>query len=412
MNAALAAQQERRLEMAARLYLEVLARVPDQPDALHMLGVIRFEEDKPREALSLILRALELTQWQYPSYRHNLGLALASANRHANDELIVRARARYRQRSTQSHSSAAMTPRISVVVPCHDHAEFIESALRSVYAQSYRNLELIVIDDGSADDSAARAQRVLLESPFPYRLIVRENRGAASTINEGVALSTGDYINVLNSDDLFFPDRLQTMADAVVAVGAHWGFSAVSLIDAQGEPIDTLRNARAYAISCAVWSVPYRETVGFALLSNNAAVSTGNLFAARTFIDDVGGFRDLRYNHDWDFCLRALRLDEPVFVARETYGYRLHGSNTIDESERRARSEANQVLEEYCAWAFNTTDGGSQVAPSVGNWGTTFTTTLLESGMAEVIGLSHLRRLANETLAGMVADARDESTPT
>ncbi len=399
MNAALAAQRERRLDEAEERYREVLAHQPDQPDTLHMLGVIRFEKDDYRGALLLILRALELTRWAYRSYRHNLGLALARANRARDDAVLPAARERYRiWREKPPTVAASSAARISVVVPCHNHARYIAPALQSVYAQSHRNVELIVIDDGSSDDSAECADRILRNSPFPHRLIVRENRGAAATINEGIGLSSGDYVNLLNSDDLFTPDRLSAMREAIADKGLAWGFANVSCIDETGCDVDTLQNARAYALSCATWAVPFRETVGFALLTDNVAISSGNLFFARPFVDQVGGFRDFRYNHDWDFCLRALKLEEPVFVERQTYRYRLHGANTISESTLASREEANRVLEEYCAWGLDADARRSLLAPSLANWGTRFTTTMLESGMAEVMDSSFLRMLAHEAL--------------
>ena len=80
MASALEAQKSRRLDDAEQLYREAIALTPDSADALHMLGVIRYERRDYAEAKALILRALDLTGWRFPNFRHNLGLVVARAN--------------------------------------------------------------------------------------------------------------------------------------------------------------------------------------------------------------------------------------------------------------------------------------------------------------------------------------------
>jgi hypothetical protein len=400
MSAALVAQQARQLDDAERLYRSALSHAPDLPDALHMLGVIRYEKDDNDEARSLIIRALELTNWAYPAYRHNLGLVIARANAAGDDVRCRQARARYRQwREARTLRPSASQPRVDVVVPCFNHHRFIVQALRSVFCQTYRNIEVIVVDDGSSDGSADLAARTLQDSPFPHRFVARANRGAAPTINEGIGMGHGEFINVLNSDDLFAPDRIETMVDAIAARDIEWGFSAVSFIDEREVPLDTLQDARVYSQACSISAIPFRETVGFSLVASNTAVSSGNLFLSRPLFERVGGFRNFRYNHDWDFCLRAIRLAEPAFVSAETYRYRLHAANTIGESREGTRDEANLMMSDFLAWAMTEDPAGSSLAPSLANWGTPFLVSVLESGMGELVDPALLRQLAAGALA-------------
>ena len=226
MNDALAAQASKDLQQAERIYREVVAMAPDVPDALHMLGVLRFEQGDCKEAAQLILRALDLTAWKFPTFRYNLGLVIAQAyGEHADrdrDMVIQRSsRAGPREQSTN-----AARPTVAVVVPCYNHARFVTHAIESVFSQTYRQIELVVIDDGSTDGSTETARRALADSPFPCRFVARENRGATATINEAISLSSAPFINVLNSDDWFSDDRIALMVEHVAASGAHWGFSA------------------------------------------------------------------------------------------------------------------------------------------------------------------------------------------
>jgi alpha-1,3-rhamnosyltransferase len=98
---------------------------------------------------------------------------------------------------------------ISVVVPSYNHALFIEQTLRSIFAQTLLPQEVIVIDDGSIDDSPAIIERTLLDCPVHSELIVSTNRGISATLNEGLERSTGGFFAYLGSDDLWLPKFLE-----------------------------------------------------------------------------------------------------------------------------------------------------------------------------------------------------------
>ena len=402
MGAALEAQRARNFQRARALYRDALAIAPDEPDALHMLGVVCYDLGDDAEAYAHILRALELTGWKIWSYRHNLGLVVARLASDAARRRTTERQHRYRRwLATSGTAGDSAAPKVAVVVPCYNHAAFVERALDSVFAQTYRQIELVVVDDGSTDDSANVVRRALARSPFPSRFVCRENRGAAASLNEGVTQSAATYVNVLNSDDAFAPDRLQTMVEHIASQGFAWGFSAVDVIGADDRAADPLREARALRTLVIQGAIPLRPTVGFALLDANVAISSGNLFFSRELFDRIGGFRDYRYNHDWDFCLRALRLHEPRYVRKRTYRYRLHGANTIAESSAGARSEADDVVRSYLQWAMTAAPSESEWAPCVASWGELFVIYLLSAGMAELLTPQQLRTI----VANLVGDA-------
>jgi alpha-1,3-rhamnosyltransferase len=129
-------------------------------------------------------------------------------------------------RASEFQRSSGTASGVSVVVPSYNHARFVETTLRSIAKQTTPPKELIVIDDGSTDDSPQIIERVLREFPFPSELIARENRGLCATLNEGLAKTSGKYFAYLGSDDLWLPgflrERVQVLeskADAVLAYG-------------------------------------------------------------------------------------------------------------------------------------------------------------------------------------------------
>lgn len=97
-----------------------------------------------------------------------------------------------------------MTLRVSAIIPCHNAGRWIAAALRSVAAQTHAPLEVIVIDDDSTDDSVARIR----QSGVPVRLIHLNARNAAASRNAGIEAATGDWIALLDADDVWYPNHL------------------------------------------------------------------------------------------------------------------------------------------------------------------------------------------------------------
>ncbi len=101
--------------------------------------------------------------------------------------------------------------RFSVIVPLYNKAPYIKKALSSVMEQTYKDYELIVVDDGSTDDSYRDAKDVLEDSGLDYQLIHQKNTGVSTARNNGVAVSNGDYLCFLDADDWWAPTFLERM---------------------------------------------------------------------------------------------------------------------------------------------------------------------------------------------------------
>src|ERR1044071_1579039 len=102
---------------------------------------------------------------------------------------------------------------VSVVVPSYNHARFVEATLNSIIHQTQSPDELLVIDDGSSDDSVRVIERVLTDCPFHSELVSRENRGLCATLNEAFQRTRGDYFAYIGSDDLWLPQFLQARVE-------------------------------------------------------------------------------------------------------------------------------------------------------------------------------------------------------
>lgn len=139
-------------------------------------------------------------------------------------------------------------PEICVLVPSYNHSPYIERTLRSIYAQTLKPKKLIVIDDGSKDESLKIIERVLKESPFEAELIARENRGLCATLNEGFAKTDGEYFAYLGSDDVWLPTFLEEQVGLLESrPNARLAFAHAYVIDEQDNILDRTDNWTDFA---------------------------------------------------------------------------------------------------------------------------------------------------------------------
>lgn len=129
---------------------------------------------------------------------------------------------------------------VFVVVPSYNHARFVTHCLRSIIGQTVQPKKLLVIDDGSTDDSPAIIEKALTECTFDCELIARENRGLTSTLNQAVSLSDGEFFAYLGSDDVWFPtflaEQTRLLKDRPAAVLA---FAHAFLVDDDDRVFDS-----------------------------------------------------------------------------------------------------------------------------------------------------------------------------
>jgi glycosyltransferase involved in cell wall biosynthesis len=407
LNRALEAQRISKFDEAAQLYESVLVDEPNHFDAKHMLGVVRLEQNRASEATKLILEALDSVDWSIPAAIHNLALAVGKVLSPNQAHFSIGSHgARYREHMRTTLAPIvnvtavdAQMPLVSVVMPSYNHAPYIESAIDSVIAQTYPNWELIVIDDGSTDATAKLLEKVAAAHDSKVKIFLRENRGAHATLNELVSLASGAWIQPLNSDDRLDPERISIMLNATRRHSTEWGFGGVRAIDAQGRKIDEMANDRAFALRCEQSELPLFETLSLSFFSCNPTVSTGNLFFTKALFEEVGGFGDLRYHHDWDFCLKASRICEPFFESAPSYLYRIHETNTISEHSAKKQIELGEMMRRHIRSAFST-DAPNPWLPSYERCGTDFISHLLNRGVGEMIDRAHLRTLAQQAITG------------
>ena len=238
-----------------------------------------------------------------------------------------------------------MSDLVSVIVPVYNHERYVEECLTSIFAQSYSPIEVIVVDDGSTDGSVGVIERVIGDRD-DCLLVEQENKGSHSAINRGIKLSSGRYVTIVNSDDYIGEHRIERFVKATEDSGARLLFSKVCCVDGYGKDISGI-NDYAKRLVMEQEGASRCVSVGFALVPFNVAISTGNLFMTRELYDLVGGFREFRLCHDWDFVLRALLQTEPVYIDEVSYYYRIHPDNSYASLWGVADDEGLRVIREF-----------------------------------------------------------------
>jgi GT2 family glycosyltransferase len=258
---------------------------------------------------------------------------------------------------------------VSVVVPAYNHERYVERALQSVAAQTYPEIELIVVDDASTDATAAAIERWRAAPGRRFSRVefIRNetNLGAHASLNRGMEASRGDYLCLLNSDDYYDPERIEKLIRHMEREHARFGFSAVMPVDASGR--QTIASPLARRIATAREEIAALPSVSFGFIFRQLAISTGNFLLHRSLYEEIGGFAPLRYCHDWDYALRAFLRAEPVFVDEYLYFYRFHESNSYASLDDVARRETDAVLERYYASCLGAPPANDR-APTPHNW--------------------------------------------
>ena len=118
---------------------------------------------------------------------------------------------------------------VTVIVSAYNHEKFVAQALASIQAQSYRPIEIVFFDDGSADQTFERAGECLMQGTIPFRAIKKANQGSCvSALNHGICFSHGEFIAILSADDCFTEDKLWLSVEKLVTSDADLVLGPIS----------------------------------------------------------------------------------------------------------------------------------------------------------------------------------------
>jgi len=239
----------------------------------------------------------------------------------------------------------------SVVIPVFNHEQYLTECVLSA-VRSPLVSEVLLLDDGSRDGSAALAKQLAAGALKKVRDVTplgRGNRGAHSTLNELVGQAEGEWIAVLNSDDVFTPSRFELIRRRMRYQQFDLVFGNVVVIDAQGRQLGGKRAMYdpqlPFPQNFDVDGMAKRAEWLPLLAHQNFLATTSNMVFRKELWCKVGGFSDLRYLHDWDFVLRAALTGTVSYVPHALSAYRVHARNTIKEDSRGVDAEVSAMFD-------------------------------------------------------------------
>lgn len=243
---------------------------------------------------------------------------------------------------------------VSVVIPCYNAQRYIGATLDAVLAQTGAELEVIVVDDGSTDGSAA-----LVAREYPQvRLIQRTNAGVAAARNAGIEAAQGEWVAFCDADDIWLPGKLAAQFAAMDAVpGCRMSYTAWQVWPSD-EPLPTadwLAQLGQAATDTARW----RGATGWLYpeLLLDCVVWTSTVLMQRSLLAEIGGFETtLRIGEDYDLWLRASRVTRIERVARPFALYRQHPHN-ITRSAPSANYKGRVIQSALDRWGYAGPDG-------------------------------------------------------
>jgi glycosyltransferase involved in cell wall biosynthesis len=286
--------------------------------------------------LDCLERTYERWAGELSSYETNARANAAAVRQRFSGESVAEqyAASWERARETTGSSSLGM-PRsapglVSVIIPSYNHADYLTNAIDSVLDQTYENIEVIVIDDGSSDDSVNYLRQI--KDPR-FNFYCQPNQGAHVAINRGLGLASGEFLAILNSDDAFHPERVKELTaefrnDPELELVATW----IEVIDGDGRQLaikEGWHNLEPWPIAHPELSFEQTDDFGLNLLRGNFVASTSNILMRRSLFERIGGMRKLRFAHDWDFLMRAASSVKCKLVPKPLLKYRVHETNTI-----------------------------------------------------------------------------------
>jgi glycosyltransferase involved in cell wall biosynthesis len=225
---------------------------------------------------------------------------------------------------------------VSVIIPTFNSARFLPEAIDSVLVQTFRDFEVIVVDDGSTDET----ESLMGKYGAPVRYIRQANCGVAAARNRGIEESLGRYVAFLDADDTWYGDKLERQLAALRSNPQHRAcYTAFTACDADLSPLYIIRSRRR------------GSTLRDLLLLGNVVATPSTVLCERSLFETVSGFDPaLSLCADWDMWVRLAAHTEFLYLDEPTVTYRRHDSN-MSRNVRLLESDSLQVLEKGFAMA-------------------------------------------------------------
>jgi glycosyltransferase involved in cell wall biosynthesis len=225
-------------------------------------------------------------------------------------------------------------PLISVVIPAYKRGHVIEKTLRSVLEQTHQDFEILVVDDGSKDDTESVVVSLSKEEPRIRYFCHKTNEGAQAARNTGAKAAQGKWIAFLDSDDYLIPNSLEVRILAAQSGG-------VKVVNSECKVLRKDESITAYGVA------PLNGYIYRDLLTDPGPLFSG-LLIAREALEKVGYLDEQIISYqDWDTVIRLAKYYSFSFVIEPTFIYNCRGDDTISKNMMREAEGYRQVFNKH-----------------------------------------------------------------
>lgn len=253
-------------------------------------------------------------------------------------------------------------PLVTVLLPAYNHERYIEQSIRSVIAQDYPNIELIVLNDGSKDRTAEVIRSLDAECRarfVRYEFVDKPNEGVARTMNRGLEWARAEFISGIASDDLMKPDKISTLMAVLYEAPPEVGLAGgdADFVDDDGRLIGLDADKQPVSPEKGVASFlelhirnrrdvdPQRNFFSYETLIRGNYVPALSMLWRRSALEKVGGWTPGMAIEDWDIWLVMARHYQCIYVPRVLASYRWHASNAIKTAGVSMRQGVDRIYE-------------------------------------------------------------------
>ena len=193
------------------------------------------------------------------------------------------------------------SPKVSVICLCFNHRDYVVESIMSVLNQTYQNYELIIVDDGSSDDSGGVIERFIGQYPQIKFIRLPNNQGVCKAFNTALASSTGDFIVDLAADDLLLPQRLEKGIQTFDLLSDEYGviFSDAEWVDKQGKHL--YFHSTKYPHHTIPQGNVYKDVI------ERYFICSPTMMFRSQVIQRLGGYDEFLTYEDFDFWIRSSR---------------------------------------------------------------------------------------------------------
>lgn len=227
-------------------------------------------------------------------------------------------------------------PKISVITPSFNQGKYIKATIESVLSQNYPNLEFIVVDGGSTDETV----NILKSYGNKLKWVSKKDRGQSHAINKGLKMASGELLAYLNSDDVYLPGTLKYVGEYYASHRSDWITGDCDLIDENGAVI--LKTNWLVGTYKKFLSIIY-SPLTLKIVDN--MIPQPSTFWSRRAYEKIGGFNEsYHYVMDYDYWIRLSKFYKPVFLPRVLSGFRAQSESKSETSRDKLMAEGDIML--------------------------------------------------------------------